>query len=468
MIFNSFEYWIFFLITFILYYIVNKKHRYIILLIASYVFYGFSDIKNIFILLFITLVSYFSGKLINNENNSKKKKIILITTIILCIGTLLYFKYSNFLLGTFTSIFNGNIIIDNIVIPLGISFFTLQSITYPIDIYRKDVKEEKNIFKFALFVSFFPQILSGPIGKSKEMLPQFNEEHKFNLSNIKEGLIISIYGLFQKLVLADCIAIAVNTVYNNLQDYTGIPILLAVFLYSFQIYFDFVSYSNIARGCGKMLGYNLTNNFNSPYFADSIKGFWSRWHISLSTWFRDYLYFPLGGNRKGNLRTYFNLLIVFIVSGLWHGAAFTFIIWGLLHGIYQVIERRFKIKSKYKILNIIITFLLVTFAWIFFRSNNINDSFYVIRNMFNINLSNIKQQILSIGIDKYDIIISVISIILVFMLEIINKKTSIIDKITKLPLVVRWGIYLIFIFSIIVFGTYGPGFDNSQFIYLGY
>lgn len=468
MIFNSFEYLLFFLITFVLYYLISEKYRYLVLLIASYFFYGFSDIKNIFILAFITIISYFSGKLINNESNNKKKKTILIITIILCIGTLLYFKYLNFLIGTFASIFNDSVTINKIIVPLGISFFTLQAITYPIDIYRKDVKEEKNIFKFALFISFFPQILSGPIGKSKEMLPQFNEKHKFNLSNIKEGLILSIYGLFQKLVIADCIAIAVNNVYNNLQDYSGIPILLVVFLYSFQIYFDFTSYSNIARGCGKMLGYNLTDNFNSPYFADSIKDFWSRWHISLSTWFRDYLYFPLGGNKKGNMRTYVNLLIVFLVSGLWHGAAYTFIIWGLLHGIYQVIERKFKIKSKYKIINIVITFLLVTFAWIFFRSDTINDSLYIISNMFNINLSNIKEQILSIGIDKYDIVISFISIIFIFMIEIINTKTNIIDKITKLPLVVRWSIYLIFIFSIIIFGTYGPGFDNSQFIYLGY
>lgn len=468
MIFNSIEYLVFFVITFILYYLVKDKYRYLVLLISSYIFYGFSNPKHILILLFITVVSFFSGKFINKEKQSKKRKIILFTSIILSVITLIYFKYSNFILNEINNLFNSNFTKEKIIVPLGISFFILQAITYPIDIYRKDVKEEKNFFKFATFISFFPQILSGPIGKSKELLPQYNKRHKFNYQNIKEGLLIILCGLFQKLVVADCIAVGVNNVYNNLHNYSGLAILITVLLYSFQIYFDFVSYSNIARGSAKMLGYDLINNFNSPYFSSSIKEFWSRWHISLSTWFKEYLYFPLGGNRKGKIRMYINLLIVFLVSGLWHGAATTFIIWGLLHGIYQVIERLIKVKSKYKLFNIIITFLLITFAWIFFRANSINDALYVISNMFRINFTNIKEQIISIGLDKYDLIISILSIFLLFIIEIINKKINILEKINKMPIILRWTIYFILLFSIIILGNYGPGFDNSQFIYLGY
>lgn len=468
MIFNSLEYLIFLVVTFILYYLVKPKYRHLILLLASYIFYGYSGIKNIFILLSVTIITYYCGNYISKSKNEYKKRTALAFSIISSIGILLYFKYFEFILKTINDVFSTNFMIENIVVPLGISFFILQAITYPIDIYRNDVKREKNILKYALFVSFFPQILSGPIGKSKEMIQQISDKHYFKKKEIKEGLIVIIYGLFQKLVIADCIAIGVNKVYNNLENYTGIPILIVVFLYSLQIYFDFASYSNMARGSAKLFGYKITKNFNNPYFSKSIKEFWSRWHISLSTWFRDYVYFPLGGNRKGILKTCINLLIVFIVSGLWHGAAYTFIVWGLLHGLYQIIERIIKFKIKNNLINNIIVFLLVTFAWIFFRANNINDAFYVINNIFNINFTNIKSQIFSIGLDKYDLFISLVFIVISFVIEFINEKTNIIEKLESLPLIIRWGIYLLSLFIIIIFGHYGPGFDNSQFIYLGY
>lgn len=468
MIFNSAEYIIFFIITFVIYYIANEKYRNFILLLASYIFYGYSGVSNIFILLFVTLISYFSGILIEKNDSNKIKKIIIMLSTIICISTLLYFKYSHFIIENINNLFSTSISIENIIIPLGISFFTLQAISYPIDLYRKNVKVEKNIINFALFISFFPQILSGPIGKSKQMLPQYKERHKFNRNQIETGLMIMLYGFFQKLVIADCLAIGVNNVYNNLNNYNGLPLMITVFMYSFQIYFDFASYSNIARGSAKVFGIELINNFNSPYFAESIKNFWARWHISLSTWFKEYLYIPLGGNKKGKIKTYINILIVFIVSGLWHGAAYTFIVWGLLHGLYQVIERIINYKSNCKIINIIVTFLLITFAWIFFRANNFNDAIYIIKNMFNINFNNIKEQILSIGLDKYDLLITSISIIILFFFEIMNQKRNVLKMYKTFPSLIKIGIVFILIFSIIVFGQYGPGFDNSQFIYLGY
>lgn len=468
MIFNSFEYIIFFIITLIIYYIIPTKYRYLVLLIASYIFYGYSNLKYIWLLIFITILSYFFGYIINKKNSQKIQKELLFIFVVINIGILIYFKYTAFIFKNINYIFSTNFTIENIVVPLGISFFILQAMTYPIDVYRKDVKVEKNIFKFALFISFFPQILSGPIGKSKEMLHQFSEKHNFNYDKFKKGLILTFYGFFEKLVIADCIAKGVNNVYSNLGTYSGFPILIAVILYSFQIYFDFSSYSNISRGCAKMLGYELTNNFKNPYLSDSIKSFWSKWHISLSTWFRDYLYFPLGGSRKGKVRTNINLLIVFIVSGLWHGTSWNFVIWGLLHGFYQIFERNLKLKSKHKFVNVVITFILVTFAWIFFRADNINDALYVISNMFNLKFSNIVQQIRSIGLDKYDLFITVVSIIFIIILENYHYKKNAYKKYLNLPWCMRYIIIYILIFSTIVFGCYGPGFDNSQFIYLGY
>lgn len=468
MIFNSIQFLIFLIITFIIYYLVKDKYRYIILLIASYYFYCSSNPKNIIILLLVTIISYFSGLIIEKTNNKKRKKIIIASTTILLVGLLLYYKYSYFILENINIIFSKDFSIENIIVPLGISFFTLQAISYPIDVYRKDVVVEKNILKYSLFISFFPQILSGPIGKSKEMLPQFNLKHLYDKNKISNGIMIIIYGLFKKVLIADLMAIGINNVYTNLSDFKGLALLIVVVLYSFQIYFDFSSYSNIAYGCGKIFGYDLNKNFNLPYFANSIKNFWSRWHMSLSTWFRDYLYFPLGGNRCSKYRSYLNILIVFLVSGLWHGASWTYIIWGGLHAIYQILERMFKLKFKNNYLNIMKTFLLVTFAWIFFRANTLSDSIYVITNIFDISFADIKGQILAIGLDKYDLLVLFISVGSVFILEFLQYKKNIYSKIMNLSLISKLVICIALVFITIIFGSYGPGFDNSQFIYLGY
>ena len=274
MIFNSINFFIFFGITVFLYYVVKEKYQCIVLLISSYFFYGYSNINNIFILLFITLISYFAALLITKYKDNKKiEKIILVLSILAIISTLIYFKYFSFIVQNINIIFNKNISIENILIPLGISFFTLQAITYIIDVYRKDIDITKNILRYSSFVSFFPCILSGPILKAKEVLPQFNSNHTFDYCKFKEGFVYILLGIFKKLVIADLIAIGVNNVYSSLSNFKGISLLIVTILYSFQIYFDFSSYSNIAYGCSKILGFNITKNFHSPYFANSIKKF---------------------------------------------------------------------------------------------------------------------------------------------------------------------------------------------------
>lgn len=468
MVFNSFPFLIFFTIVLFLYYVIPIKYRYLVLLLASYYFYGYSNLSHVPLLFLVTLISFVSGKAISSSKSKKKQKNIVILSASLLIFLLLSFKYQSFIFGNINLVFKTNISIDAIIIPLGISFFILQAISYPIDLYRGDVKEENNFLRFALFVSFFPQILSGPISKSKEMLPQINENHKYESKNILDGLLIVLYGLFKKVVIADLLAVGVDNVFNNLHDFVGIPLIVAVFLYSLQIYFDFSSYSNIAYGCGKMLGFELNKNFDTPYFADSLKSFWSRWHISLSTWFRDYLYFPLGGNRKGKARSYLNLIIVFLASALWHGGAWTYLMWGGIHALYQIAERQFKLSFKNNFLNVIKTYLLVTFAWIFFRARTLDDARYVIANMFKFNFNGILSQLKSIGWDRFDLIILALSALIVFTLDFLNYKKEMSARITKLNYKFKLLIYLILIFTTLIFGHYGPGFDKADFIYLGY
>lgn len=468
MLFISLKFICFLVLTLVIYYCIPKKYRYLVLLIASYYYYGINNFVYLIILLVITLISYFSGYFVNKLKTEKEKKEVIFFNVLISLFILIYFKYFNIFISSIEDIVGNVLNIEKIIVPLGISFFILQSITYPIDVYRKQVKLEKNIFKFALFVSFFPQIASGPIGKSKEMLPQFNKEHEYSDKNIYIGFMLILYGFFQKLVIADLIAVGVNNVYGNLGKFTGLPLFFTVFLYSFQIYFDFCSYSNIALGCGKLFGYDLINNFKSPYFADSIKAFWSRWHISLSTWFKEYLYIPLGGNRCSTYRIYFNLMIVFLASGLWHGTSYTYIIWGFIHGMYQIIERIINRKCKFKIVNVLITFVLVTFAWIFFRANSLSDAFYVFCNMFDLNLKNILVQIKSIGFDNFDLLIMLFGISFVLIIEYFFRNKDLLSELYSKQNIIKYIIFLIIFFVVIIFGCYGPGFNNSEFIYLGY
>ena len=337
MLFNTIDYFIFFIIVFGINYILPSKIRYIWLLIASYYFYMQWNPWYACLILGTTIITYVSGLAIDKRKDEFRRKIINNCILIFCLaillGTLGYFKYYDMFLGYCNKVL-AMIGIEQIsrefsvLLPVGISFYIIQSIGYVLDVYRGDIKPQRNIFKYALFVSFFPQLVAGPIERSKNLMGQLQKPKELTWDDFRGGVLLIIYGLFCKIVIADRIALIVKTVYANPNDYAGFYICYAAILFSFQIYCDFYGYSTIARGSAKLLGISLVDNFNAPYFSMSIKEFWRRWHISLSSWFKDYLYIPLGGNRKGFVRKNLNLLFVFCISGLWHGASLSFVLWG--------------------------------------------------------------------------------------------------------------------------------------------
>lgn len=354
MLFNSYNFLIFFPIVTLIYFLIPQRIRYIWLLIASYYFYMCWNAKYVFILLFSTAITYASGLLITRANKCKEedkririKKIFVGFSFIINLAILFLLKYFDF------AIDNANRVLSHfsmqvinptfdVILPVGISFYIFQALSYTVDVYREDVKAEKNFLKYALFVSFFPQLVAGPIERSKNLLKQVHEKHYFDAQRVKDGLLLMIWGGFQKIVIADRVAIVVDTVFNKFPQYGGMYIVVATILFAFQIYCDFSGYSTIAIGAAKVMGFQLMENFNAPYLSMSVAEFWRRWHISLSSWFRDYLYIPLGGNRKGKFRKYVNLMIVFIVSGLWHGAQWSFIVWGALNRYFSNNRRKIK------------------------------------------------------------------------------------------------------------------------------
>lgn len=325
----------------------------------------------------------------------RRRKISLFSGIFINLGILFFYKYYEFagsLITDFFSLLNIGIDIPrwNVLLPVGISFYIFQAVGYAVDVYRGTIKAEKNFVVYALFISFFPQLVAGPIERAKNMLPQFREKHKFSYENFDAGLRLMIWGFFMKLCVADRVSTYVDAVYNNYMEHSGVSLLLATFFFTFQIYCDFAGYSLIAIGSSKMMGFTLMENFHRPYFAKSIKEFWRRWHISLSTWFKDYLYIPLGGNRVGHYRHLWNLFVTFLVSGIWHGANLTFVLWGSLHGLYQIvgIEKNRLLpkvnvsKRLHAVFNCLVTFVLVMFAWIFFRANDLHSAFSIIAKIF--------------------------------------------------------------------------------------
>ena len=476
MLFNSIAFAIFLPIVFILYWVLPHKYRWILLLVASYYFYMSWNPKYIVLIFFITLISYIAGLLMEKAKNKTNKKIILAFTLVSCLSVLFFFKYFNFFSETIVNFLNLfslklNPITLQIMLPVGISFYTFQTLSYVIDVYR-GLKAEHHFGIYATFISFFPQLVAGPIERTENLLPQIKEEHKFNYEQATYGLKLMAWGFFKKLAIADVLAIYVDMVFNNLSSYEGFAIVIAAFFFAIQIYCDFSGYSDIAIGTAKLLGINLMTNFKSPYFSSSIKEFWNRWHISLSTWFRDYVYIPLGGNRVSKLRHNVNLMITFLVSGLWHGANSTFVVWGGIHGIAQVLQNTFtaknKDKSKNKIIinfKILIVFIFCVFAWIFFRANALSDITYIFSHMFN-GMQNIftyiKQGFSSLTIGTYEIMKILVCISILAVYDYFSLKMDVINKISKKKKVIRWGIYL-FIIWLIIIGM--PVNGNSEFIY---
>ena len=482
--FNSFQFIIFFVFVIGLYYSIPHRYRWFLLLSSSYYFYMCWKPEYIFLILFSTIIDYYCGLKMGLYEDKSNKKPYLLISIITNLSVLFSFKYFNFFSSSVKEIFTRfNIFYElpyfNVLLPVGISFYTFQTLSYTIDVYRGDKNPEKHLGIFALYVSFFPQLVAGPIERSTRLLPQFKQINNFDYLRVKNGFLLILWGLFKKIVIADRLAVLVNTVYNNPTNYEGIILIIATIFFSLQIYCDFSAYSDIAIGASKIMGYDLMNNFNRPYFSKSISEFWKRWHISLGSWFRDYLYFSLGGNKNGKFKWYKNIMIVFLVSGLWHGASWNFVIWGALHGFFMLFALFFKkIKQNIfyffnikkdmffvKLIQVIFTFILVDFAWIFFRSNTLSDSIYIIKNIFIINLDFLYDKSLhNLGLDEKDLYLSILLILFLLIIQLKQRKIKIIELINSKPIYVRWSIYILGIYSIIIFGYYGQG-NASQFIY---
>jgi len=446
------------------------KARVFWLLLVSYVFYMYWN--PIFIVLIVgsSLVDYLAARFIANTENIQRRKLFLSLSILVNLGILFYFKYYNFLRE------NIQYLIDTIgveltipdhtwLLPAGISFYTFQTLSYTIDVYRGHQKVEKNFFIFGLYVSFFPQLIAGPIERTTNLLPQFRKKQQFDYKRVRSGLLLILLGLFKKIVIADRFAVYSDEIFNNPTEYTGMAAIMGMFFFSFQIYCDFSGYTDMAIGAARVLGYRLMENFKGPYFSKSIQEFWRRWHISLSTWFRDYLYIPLGGNRGGTYLLYRNLIIVFLVTGIWHGANWTFIIWGLFHGFFLIVERLGWLKILEKlpsIAQVFYTFFITSIAWVFFRANSISDAMLIFQNFTVYDESFFSINIYDTIVDTVEFKISMVLMIVIAIIHYWEYKIDIVNTILSKPLLVRWPVYLLLIYSITLLGHYG---ETKPFIY---
>ncbi len=458
MLFNSLQFLLFFIVVTILYYKLPHLHRWKLLLVASCYFYMIFMPIYILILGFTIVVDYWAGICIENSKN-EKKRLYLIASLVANIGVLAFFKYWNFLNDNISLVLHKLSISNpvpytSILLPIGLSFHTFQAMSYTIEVYRGKQKAEKHFGLYSLYVLFYPQLVAGPIERPQNVLPQFYEVKKWNWERVKEGILLMSFGFFKKVVIADRLAIVVGDAYSNPNHSNGLTLLLATLFFTIQIYCDFSGYSDIAIGSAKVMGFKLMDNFKTPYFSKNISDFWNRWHISLSTWFKDYLYIPLGGNRVAEWHWYINILVVFIVSGFWHGANYTFLVWGALHGFYLVIYNVFKKYIKVTIpdiLGVIVTFFLASFAWIFFRANNLSDAILIIKE---IGESSYKQHLLTSMYWK-EIVFSFILIVLLFCKE--KWLYSLPSKNNTL--------FYSFVFTIVTLCYFFGEFTLNQFIY---
>lgn len=478
MLFNSVSFLVFFPLVTALYFLIPHRFRWSFLLLASCIFYMSFIPVYILILAAVIIVDYFVAILMESSIG-KKRKLYLVLNLVSNISILFFFKYFDFVnanVAEIASFFNWNYSLESLklILPIGLSFHTFQSMSYIIEVFRGHYKAERHFGIFALYVMFYPQLVAGPIERPSHLIPQFYEKHSFEQNRVTQGLKLMLWGFFKKIVIANRLAIVVNVVYGNPYDYTGISLILATIFFAFQIYCDFSGYSDIARGAARVMGFDLTNNFNRPYFSKSLSEFWRRWHISLCSWFRDYVYIPLGGNRVSKMRTGFNILIVFLISGMWHGANWTYIIWGLLHGLYLVfslISRSLRnsiitylkldiFLRIHALLSRTMTFLLVGIAWIFFRANNLTEATYIIRNIF----TGLSLQFSGIwlgGTTLAGLNVALASILFLLVIEWLQEKKQKVDILANTSWWLQWTLYLLFTLIIIMFGT----FKNIQFIY---
>ena len=478
MLFNSLEFLLFFPAVVALYFATPRRFRWVLLLAASYYFYASWKAEYLLLIMASTLIDYGSALRIEAARTLRQRKAWLAVSLTANLGLLIAFKYFNFFNESVRAVFDRfdifyGVPAFDVLLPVGISFYTFQTLSYSIDVYRGVQKAERHLGVFALYVSFFPQLVAGPIERSTRLLPQFFQHHGFSAERISSGLRLALWGFFKKVVIADRLAVYVNEVYGSPDSYGWGTLLIATYFFAFQIYCDFSGYSDIAIGTARVLGYDLMQNFQRPYFSRSIQEFWGRWHISLSTWFRDYLYVPLGGNRVARGRWYLNLFVVFVVSGLWHGAAWTFVVWGALHGAYLVAglatrsardrlwtagavgSMRAKVRHLVAVLS---TFHLVLLAWVFFRANSISDAWTV--------LSTIATGARGSGValqslNAYQLTLACASLAFLLAAQGVQSRWDVQQLLIRTPVWLRWSGYYALIFGILMFGR----FEEVEFIY---
>ncbi|MBP3683814.1 MAG: MBOAT family protein [Oscillospiraceae bacterium] len=495
MLFNSLDFMLFFPVVTVVYFIIPDKFKYLWLLLTSYYFYMCWNAKYALLMLLSTVITYASGFLMERikkseqreEEKVRKKKWIVALSFGLNLAILFFFKYFNFAVGLLESAVGMlgitlKLPVFDVILPVGISFYTFQALSYTMDVYRDEIYAEKNFFRYALFVSFFPQLVAGPIERSKNLLKQLAVPKKFDPERAREGLLLMLWGFFLKIVLADRLAIFVDTIYGNIETYTGWYLIVATVLFAVQIYCDFSGYSVIAMGTAKILGIELMENFDAPYMATSVAEFWRRWHISLTSWFKDYLYIPLGGSRKGVARKYLNKMIVFLTSGLWHGASLSFVVWGGLNGLYQVVGETTK-PFRDRLVNVLglhreslghillqrfMTFALVDFTWIFFRADRLRQAVEIIKSIFT--ASNpwvlFDGSLYQCGLDSKNFALMLMSIALLLFADWCKTRGIVIrNVIAKQD---DW-FRIIFIAAsvcfLLLFGLWGPALDQANFIY---
>jgi alginate O-acetyltransferase complex protein AlgI len=479
MLFNSFSFLIFFAILCAVYFSLPNRFRPALLLIGSYLFYISWMPVHAILLAGLTLFNFYIAIRMERESGLTGRKLLLAASILSNAGMLFSLKYLSLFAGAVNTIMatTGSglkVPVLGFLLPLGISFYTLKIMNYTIDVYRGKKAVERNLLLFGLYVAFFPQLISGPIDRSTGLLPQFHESRDFDYDRVADGLRLMLWGFFQKLVIADNLAAVVDPVFNNPTAYQGPTLSLASVLFSFQIYCDFSGYSDIAIGAARVLGYQSMNNFERPYLSTSIPEFWKRWHISLSTWFRDYLYIPLGGNRTTLSRWYANLFIVFVVSGLWHGSNWTFLMWGALHGFYYIcsmitrnLRKRLSAAARFNRMprlqvsaRCLMTFVLVTFAWIFFRANSVSDALFIITHLFSGWEGKMIPSELLLS-SRFEFLTGMAAVIFMIVLEICEGREPLWDRFRTRPLWLRWAVYYGGVLLVLLLGSFG----SRQFIY---
>lgn len=473
MLFNSISFGIFIIIVFILYYIFPHKYRWLFALAASYGFYMNLHLWYGILLFLTTLLTYALAIALEKAPSGRGKKRRLLLGILPLILILVFFKTANPAVAQLNNMISkGSLKLQpitlTILLPAGVSFYFFQSMGYLIDVYRGKIKAERHFGYYALFISFFPQLLAGPIGRADSLLPQYKKERPFVYDNVTYGLKLMAWGYFKKLVIADVFAITVDQIYNHVHAYVGLSLIITTVMFAIEIYCDFSGYSDIAIGCAKLFGIELMTNFKSPYFSFSIREFWSRWHISLSTWFRDYIYIPLGGSRVPKWRHCLNLLITFLVSGFWHGSALTYIVWGAIHGVLQIVETLLHPKGREHrkhFWQLPLTFILLCFTWIFFRANSIKDAFWIISRLFwdaARPLNYLKTAVICLELSYVQMGGMCLSVLALFVYDLLSLKYDVIKEFSKQKFFVRWPAYVLLLVVIALFSAKGVA---TEFIY---